>query len=32
MSKYLLSVTENYRIDSEEEAKNLIEEARGDST
>lgn len=28
MSKFLLSVTENYRVDSEPEAKNLIEEAK----
>jgi len=26
--KYLLEVTENYRVDSEEEAKQLIEEAK----
>jgi hypothetical protein len=28
MAKYLISTTEVYRVDSESEAKNLIEEAR----
>ena len=29
--KYLLETTENYRVNSEEEAKNLIEDAKKDS-
>jgi len=31
MSSYLIKVTEQYRCDSEAEAKNLIEEAKHDS-
>jgi len=29
--KYLLSVTENYRVDSEEQVKEMIEEAKSDN-
>lgn len=32
MSKYLISTSETYRVDTEEEAKNLIEEAKVDSS
>ena len=31
MSKYLISTVETYRVDSEEEAKKLIEETRNDT-
>lgn len=31
MSKYLISTIETYRVDSEEEAKKLIEETRKDT-
>lgn len=31
MSSYLIKVTEQYRCDTEEEAKNLIEEAKHNS-
>lgn len=31
MSKYLISVTETYRVDTEEEAELLIDEAKNDS-
>lgn len=30
MAKYLISVTENYRVDSESEAATIIEEAKAD--
>ena len=30
MSKYLISTTENYRVDDADEAKNIIEEAKAD--
>lgn len=32
MSKYLISTSETYRVDTEEEAKNLIEEAKVDNS
>lgn len=31
MSKYLISTTETYRVDSEDEAKKLIEDTRQDT-
>ncbi len=31
MSKYLVATTETYRVDSEDEAKQLIEEAKNES-
>lgn len=32
MAKYLVSTTETYRVDSEEEAARLIEEAKNDNS
>jgi hypothetical protein len=32
MSKYLVSVTENYRVDSEPEVETMLEEAKNDNT
>ena len=32
MSKYLVSVTENYRVDSESEVETMLEEAKNDNT
>ena len=32
MSKYLVSVTENYRVDSEPEVEAMLEEAKNDNT
>lgn len=32
MSKYLISVTENYRVDDEKEVEAMLEEAKNDST
>ena len=31
MSKYLISVTENYRVDSEPEVETMLEEAKNDN-
>lgn len=31
MSKYLISVTENYRVDSEAEVETMLEEAKNDN-
>ena len=32
MSKYLISVTENYRVDDEKEVETMLEEAKNDNT